>query len=191
MMSSACLHIHELHSSKFLAISWPSAGASKTPPPLRRKTPGGREGGGEVSLKDELSLTRTLALFLTHSFSLSSLSLRYSHTHSPPQHTHSSSSLLTPSFSHQFPPFLLFSFFISSLSHSHMPSLPDEGDPPVSPSPEAPTYPREPCCGTARVMASELQVPSFISGRTGRKFPGKERVKKKESEDHTNQGQPS
>lgn len=142
----------------------PFHGRQPGPVKRRRCRREDRPRGAEVSLKDELSLTHTLALFLT-----SALSSCHPHTlfHSPLTHTLPSSSPLTPNFC-SFP-----------FTHSTA-ILPDAGDPLVSPSPEAPTYPREPCCGTTRVAASEPKVPSFISSHFGedeREIPGiKERI---------------
>lgn len=159
-------------SSKFLAISWPSAGASKTPPPPpppRRKTPGGR---GEPEGR---AVPRTHTCSFSHQHTLISLSLFLSFTHTL-LHTHFLRPLVV---SHPISSSLL--FYFHPHTHTHMPSFPTRGDPLVSPSPEAPTYPREPCCGTARVTASEAQSPIlhfllFQRGRAGNSL-GKKGIK--------------
>lgn len=121
----------------------------RQPGPVKRREE--RPRGAEVSLKDEPSLTHTHTCSFQHTLSLLLLSLCHSHTHT-------SSSHLTPNFSHQF-----FSFCSFTLTHSPAAM---RGDPLVSASPEAPTYPREPCCGTLRATISEPEVPSFISSHS-------------------------
>lgn len=73
--SSPRRHIQKLQSSKFAAISWPSAGASKT---ARRKTPGGR---GEPEGR---AVPHTHTCSFQHTLSLLLLSLCHSHTHTLP-----------------------------------------------------------------------------------------------------------
>ena len=161
-------------SSKFLAISWPSAGASKTPPPPppRRKTPGGR--GEPEGRAVPHTHTHTLALFLTNT--LSSLSLFLSFTHTLFR-THIS---FLPSSSHtQFPLFCSFTFTHTHThtdTHSHA-ILPDEGRPPGVPE-SGGAYISQgallwDCEGHG--LGSPKSHPSFplISERTSRNFPGK------------------
>ncbi len=183
MVSSLCLHIHELHSSKFLAISWPSAGASKTlllQP--RRKTPGGRgePEGRAVPHTHTHTHTHTLALFLTNTQFLSfhSLFLSFTHTRSLPSHTHIS--FLLSSHTQFLLSIFLFLLFYS-LSHTHTHTLT------CHPS----RWGETPWCPQVRrrlhipwSLAEGLQGsrprspkshPSFplISEKTSRKFPGK------------------
>lgn len=154
-------------SSKFLAISWPSAGASKTPPPPpppRRKTPGGR---GEPEGR---AVPRTHTCSFSHQHSLISLSLFLSFTHTL-SHTHFLRPLVV---SHPISSSLLFYFHTHTHSHA---ILPDEGRPPGVPK-SGGAYISQgallwDCEGHG--LGSPKSHPSFplISERTSGKFPGK------------------
>lgn len=154
-------------SSKFLAISWPSAGASKTPPPPpRRKTPGGR---GEPEGR---AVPRTHTCSFSHQHTLISLSLFLSFTHTL-SHTHFLRPLVV---SHPISSSLLFYFHTHTHTHSHA-ILPDEGRPPGVPE-SGGAYISQgallwDCEGHG--LGSPKSHPSFplISERTSGKFPGK------------------
>lgn len=152
-------------SSKFLAISWPSAGASKTPPPPpRRKTPGGR---GEPEGR---AVPRTHTCSFSHQHTLISLSLFLSFTHTL-SHTHFLRPLVV---SHPISSSLLFYFHTHTHSHA---ILPDEGRPPGVPK-SGGAYISQgallwDCEGHG--LGSPKSHPSFplISERTSGKLPGK------------------
>lgn len=124
-----------------------------------------------MSLKDELSLTHTLALFLTNTVSLCPLFALFTHT-LPPLSSHSVFLPNTPT--PLLPLFPFCSFFL--LSQPHMPSFPDEGDPPRCPRVRRRLHiPGSLAVGLrgSRPPSSKSH-PSFRE-RTGRKFPRKER----------------
>lgn len=143
----------------------------RQPGPVKRRWGVGGGGRGESEGR-AVPHTHTCSFSHQHTVSLLPLSLFVIITHT---HTH----FLPPLSSH---PISLVTF---SFTHSHA-AVASEGDPLVSLSPEAPTYPREPCCGTTRVATSELQVPSFISShfrKDEREIPW-ERKKKKITRSH-------
>ena len=163
--------------SKFRAISWPSAGASKTLlPPPRRQTPGGR---GEPEGR---AVPHTHLLFFLANNLSSSSALSFSHSHtrsrSPLSHTH----VLPPLSSHPFFLSLLFLLFALFLSHTLACSCSQWARPPDVPRVRR----RLQIPGSLAVGLQESRPsgpkshPSFplISERTSGKFLGKKKKKK-------------
>lgn len=138
-----------------------------------------------MSLKDKLSLTHTLALFLTNTVCLPFAVLTHTSAQAslPP-------SLFTPNFSRQF---AFFCSFFSTFAHTRVPLLPMR---------ETPWCPRgvlrriqipgSLAVGLRGSRPGGPKVPSFISphlekGSAGSSLGEKE---KNISQDHRNQGQP-
>lgn len=141
-------------SSKFLAISWPSAGASKTPPPPRRKTPGGR---GEPEGR-AVPHTHTHLLFFSPTYSHLSLSLFLSFTHTL-SHTHFLPPLVV---SHPIFSFLLFYFHTHTHTLTCHPSR--RGETPWCPRVRRRLHiPGSLAVGLRGSRPRKPKVPSFIS----------------------------
>lgn len=140
-------------SSKFLAISWPSAGASKTlPPPPRRKTPGGR---GEPEGR---AVPRTHTCSFSHQHTLISLSLFLSFTHTL-SHTHFLRPLVV---SHPISSSLLFYFHTHTHTLTCHPSR--RGETPWCPRVRRRLHiPGSLAVGLRGSRPRKPKVPSFIS----------------------------
>lgn len=113
-----------------------------------------------MSLKDELSLTHTIALFSNQQFlSFHSVFLSMSHTLSLPLFGNTLVLCLASHSVHLITFTAFCSFFLSS-RHLRLSLLMET--PPMSWSHEAAKNPRNPCWGTTGVLASRPKVPVLI-----------------------------